>query len=422
MNNNKNKILLDEYRKYILPVLNFRDIVLQHGRGSYVWDINGTKILDLNSGQFCSIFGHSDEDLAHEIHSIALTLQDTDTSTLSESVLFAAKKLHDITPEMNSRSIFLSTGAEANECCLRYAKHLKEKSGVVAFDIGYHGLTHGTAAYSMSRTRIRPTIDYSYTTSAPKSFSDDSLSNEEIDSYVQEFEYLISTNADKIAAAIFEPIISGGGLYFPPKYYFQKIRKICDAYNIFLIFDECQTGFGRTGTWFYYQQLGVIPDFVVSAKAMGLGYPVSCVIANGNKITNDKFAMMHYSSHQNEPFAGRIISYGINRIIGDSLLNSNIKNGVFLLNILKELAQKYELIVDPRGKGLMCGFNLHKPGITDFNAFGTAFCAHALQHKILLQHCNNGKTVRLLPNYIITQNDLEFFQTQITAAIKSFKY
>lgn len=412
-----NKSMLDEYSKYMLPVLDFRKIVITKGKGSYVWDANGDKYLDLNSGQFCAVFGHSDANIAEEIFRIANKIQDTDTSTLSEDVLIAAKKIHEICPEMNARTIFLSTGAEANECALRYAKHLKEKNGIISFDMGYHGLSHGTAAYSMSRARIRPTVEYSYAVSAPRDYGDNKLSEKEIDKYVDEFEKMLSENIDNIAAAIFEPIISGGGLIFPPKSYFKKVAAICKKYDVFLIFDECQTGFGRTGTWFYYQQLECVPDFLVAAKAIGLGYPVSCVIANGNTIKNDLFVLQHYSSHQNEPFAARIVSFGIETMIKNNMLESNIENGNYLMEILKQLAKKHSVVSAPRGVGLMCGFDLFKEVLEHYKEFGTEFCKKALNYKILLQHCNNGKTIRILPNYKMTKTDIDFLYENLDAMI-----
>lgn len=419
----QNENLLNEYKKYILPVLNFRKIVICRGHGSYVWDVNDHKFLDLNSGQFCAIFGHSDAGLINRLTQIAATIQDTDTSTLSEDVLFAAKKLHDIAPEMNGRILFLSTGAEANECCLKYAKHIKEKSGIVAFDQGYHGLTHGTAGYSMSRTRIRPPLDSSYVVRVPHSYYDNQIGVTEIDEYVEEFELLLAENGDQIAAAIFEPIVSGGGFYFPPKQYFKKIRELCSRYGVFLIFDECQSGFGRTGTWFYYQQLDCVPDFIVSAKALGLGYPIACIIANGNTVRQENFAMQHFSSHQNEPFAGSLVSYGIDRILEENLLASNLSTGEYLLNSLRQLADEHEAVKAPRGKGLMCAFDLCFEGINnidDYKKTADLFCAHALKNRLMLQHCNNGKTIRLLPNYKVSKDDIDYFHSQLALTLREF--
>jgi len=415
---NENERLLKIYSKYMLPVLQFRDIVITRGEGAYVWDANGNKILDLNSGQFCAIFGHSNPKIGDELGKIAQKLQDTDTSTLSDDVLLAAKQMHDIASEMQGRVIFLSTGAEANECCLRYAKHIKRKSGIVSFDLGYHGLTHGTAGYSMSRNRIRPPLEHSYVVRAPRAYYDDQLSNEQINVYVSEFENLVRTERENIAAAIFEPIISGGGLLFPPKYYFKRIREICIELDIFLVFDECQTGFGRTGTWFYYQQLECIPDFLVCAKAMGLGFPVACVVANGNSVPQESFAMMHYSSHQNEPFAGRLVSFAIDSISKENMLQANKIKGEYLLQALVRLSHEHSIINSPRGKGLMCGFNLLIEGVQDYKEAGSEFCRIALENGVLLQHCNNGQTIRLLPNYMVEEKDIDYLCKRLDLMIR----
>ena len=95
---------------------------------------------------------------------------------------------------------------------------------------------------------------------------------------------------------------------------------ICRQHGIFLIFDECQTGFGRTGSWFYYQQLGCVPDFLVCAKGMGLGYPVSAVVFRGELVPPQGFRMQLYSSHQNDPFGCGIVSFAIDWMIGHDLL------------------------------------------------------------------------------------------------------
>ncbi len=417
-----NALLLAEYRQYMLPVLNFRDIVLVRGQGSYVWDANDNRYLDLNSGQFCAVLGHSDPGVSKKILEISQTLQDTDTSTLTESVLLAAKKIHDRAPGMQARTIFLSTGAEAVECCLKYAKHLKEKSGVISFDKAYHGLTHGSAAYSMSRDRIRPIVEHSYVTATPRVFGDHETAETqaEIDRCIEDFRQTIARDQAHIAAAIFEPIISGGGFYFPPARYFQAIRRICNDNDIFLIFDECQTGFGRTGSWFYYQQIECVPDFIVCAKAMGMGYPVSCVIANGQTVPHEKFVMEYFSSHQNESYAGALVSHLIDEIEARDLLNRNHTTGEALLARLGAIAAEFPMIRNVRGRGLMCAFDLaDAPGFNSKQT-GDLFCKLAQRNGLLMQHCNLGRTLRLLPNYAATAEDFDFFEARLKETLTQF--
>jgi 2,2-dialkylglycine decarboxylase (pyruvate) len=411
---------LEECRQYMLPVLNFRKPVLVRGEKSRVWDSQGNSYLDLNSGQFCAAFGHSDPEVAALMTRICTTLQDTDTSTLSVQVLAAARAMRGISQEMRARVLFLSTGAEAVECCLRYAKHIKEKPGIISFDRGYHGQTHGSAAYSMSRDRIRPPLSHSYSTPTPEWFSPEPAPDDVIAPCVEAFRRTITQNRQHIAAAIFEPIVSGGGAYFPPVNYFNEIQEICRAHDIFLVFDESQTGMGRTGHWFYHQRLGVIPDFVIAAKAMGLGFPVSCVLANESTVPHEKFIMEHFSSHQNEPFSGEIVSYLIDYIKNNDILALNRKHGAALLNIINQLSNDHPLIERPRGVGLFCAFDLKFSG--DSKISGAEFCRRALDYGLLLQHCNLGKTIRLLPNYKITLDDLREFGERLDVLLRSYNH
>ena len=174
-----------------------------------------------------------------------------------------------------------------------------------------------------------------------------------------------------------------------------------------MIFDECQTGFGRLGEWFYSQKLGIVPDFIVAGKATGLGFPVACVIANGKTIRNKKFVMEHFSSHQNEPFAGELVNYLISRIKKNKLLKRNKKIGNKILNKLIVISRNYPEVINPRGIGLMLAFDISEK--IDARKFGDEFCKDAMKFGLMLQHCNLGKTIRLLPNYTINENEINFF-------------
>lgn len=390
------------------------------GKGAHVWDVQGSKYLDVNSGQFCSVFGHSDRKFAKLLKKIGKTLQDTDTGTLSKQVLDATYKIKEIIPNMNPRTILLSTGAEANECCLKYAKFLKKKSGVVSFSQGYHGLTHGTAAYSMSRKRIRPEIDFSYDVPCPIWYKEEPMDKSELQIYIDLFQKTCEQNFENIAVAIFEVLVSGGGFLLPPPEYFQEIRKICDHYGIFLVFDECQTGIGRTGSWFMYEKIGVIPDFITTGKALGSGLPVSAVIANGNKIMDEKFEMEYFSSHQNEPFAGEIVNFVINRIIDEKLLERNVFSGYELSQILQSL-HRQELLENPRGIGLMQGFDLINSESSESRNDSQFLIELGIKNGILLQTCNYGRTVRLLPNYLITKSNFDELDTKLGKTLKDYR-
>lgn len=395
---------------YVAPIMDYNLLpVIKSGKGCYIYDDHGKKYLDINCGQFSSVLGHSSEIVGRAVAKCQNTLVHLNTNLISENFLIAAKKLHDIMSEMNSRVLLLSTGSEAIECCLRYAKHLNNnKSGIISFSEGYHGLTHGAEGYSMGRKWVKPSLEYSFFVDAPQVMEDPKFDYKDS---IAAFRRVAEEHCDIIAAALFEPIVSVGGLFYPPKEYWQEIRKICDETGIYLIFDECQTGFGRTGTWFYYQQLGCVPDMLVSAKAMGLGFPVSMVAFNGNKFKNDQFQMHHFSSHQNEPFSAELVLCAMQAIEENHLLNHNREMGIYLLKKLEDLAKNFPILIHPRGCGLLCGINLKDYGFAKKELLERQAVLEkiAYENGLLLQFCNNGKTIRILPSYIITTEDIDLF-------------
>lgn len=407
-------------RDTVIPVLNYRKPILKSGKGSVVRDTDGKEYLDLNSGQFCSIFGHSYPGFQEVFENILNGIQDTDTSTLSEPVITATTKLQEISGNMRARSLLLSTGAEANECALKYAKFLKKRDGIVAFSLGYHGLTHGTAGYSMSRDRIRPRMEKSYVITTPKSFPDE-IDYEAEDLSIKELANLIDLYGSDIAAVILEPIVSGGGFYFPSASFFHSVIKLCRDNDILFILDECQTGIARTGDWFYFQKLDIIPDIVVTAKALGGGFPVSAVMMNSNTIGDDQFQMQYFSSHQNEPFAGSIVSFVIGEIERLNLLNSNSSKGAILRKSLEEVDIEEACISNIRGIGMMNAFDLVIPEKYPSIQFGDIFIQNCLEQGLLLQHCNFGKTVRLLPNYMISEKDIDRLTSSLKKVVNSMR-
>lgn len=406
-----------------LPVLSFRPIVVSSAKGSYVTDVEGRTYLDVNSGQFCAIFGHSDPGVARALTQILDVAQNTDTSTLSEHVLAALTSLLAVVPEMEgARGILLSTGGEANEFALKYAKHLRERDGVVSFDRGYHGLSHGTAAYSMSRERIRPPLSKSFAVTSPKSF--DRAPGKDFASAIAELESVVEENHDSIAAMIFEPVVSGGGMIFPPVDYFVRARELCDKYGILLIFDECQTGMGRLGHWFGFQKMGVVPDVLVTSKAIGGGFPVAAVLMAGHLIPEAGFAMQYFSSHQNEPFAGAIVQHVIREISSKGLLERNVAIGGFLLTELQAIAKDFSTLVhNVRGEGLMVAFDVVSDpfGNQPPNFLGKELTKFALEENLLIQSCNFERTFRLLPNYNVSEVEILELTSKLKRALASLQ-
>ena len=275
---------------------------MSRGEGSYVYDTEGKKYLDLNSGQFCVALGHSNEEVMSKIFEKAGKIVHTASNIYTDEVAECSNKLNKLSGEMDAYSILLSTGSEAVEFCMRFSKFLKGRDGVVCFDRGYHGLTLGSQTITFGGKFAKPHIDNIATVPVP-------VTEEEAEASAEELGKLLATG--QYASVILEPIVSVGGMLYPPEKWFSLLRKVCDDNDTLLIFDESQTGFGRTGEWFAYQTFHTVPDMVVLAKSVGLGFPVSVAMFRKELVPDETYRMSHYSSHQNDSFAAAIINTGI---------------------------------------------------------------------------------------------------------------
>ncbi len=407
--------MYQENAQYVLPVIGFEEPVVDYGKGVYIYDVDGNEILDMSGGQFCTIFGHAFPEIDKLYTSIS-KIQHTNTATLSSSVLRAYKNLASTMANMNPRIITLSTGAEAIEFALRYAKNYTGKNGLVCFDKGYHGLSLGAQAITYGGVYSNPRHKDIFTIPV----IEEHFSHEEIDIVTAQLES-ICKSSDNIAAMFFEPIVGVGGIHKLTSYFMNQVREICNIYNIFLVFDECQSGFGRGGSWWYYQTLGVSPDILVTAKGIGLGFPVSLVAVNADTVDTSK-TLTHYSSHQNDPFSAEIIQFGIEYMRNHSLIEEVQQKGVYLRSRLLEIANVFSCVSTPRGDGLLVGFDFAVPGLSDYRQLGVDFRRHMCYNGVLVQGTNGGKTIRLLPSYLITKEEIDQFLSVLVRTLENFDF
>lgn len=417
----KSQALVKRYDKYIFTGVNLLPNIIESGQGSFVTDVDGNKILDLNAGQFCSIFGHSWPKLNQVFKSQSNKILHTGTNTVTTDLFFAAKEMAEISQEMHSKVIFLSTGAEAIECALRFAKSIKKKNGFACFDNGYHGLSLGSQSVTFGGQWSLPKVEMVYSVKTPLFHELEAQEvKKEVAGSLAEIEKIFHDNHQNIAGFIMEPVISVGGMIFLPKEYCEGIYDLCRKYDIFLVYDECQTGVGRTGKWFSYQHTKVIPDFLVSAKALGAGMPVSCVMFNAQTVDFGNTSVNHFSSHQNDPISAAISLAVINEIRSQKLLKKISKKGDYFLKKLQALSKKYDFIKSPRGQGLMLGFDIYQPGLNSYVEIGQKFAQDLLEKGVMLQSTCHGKTYRLLPNYLVKIKEIDFFIDQLEKSVKNF--
>jgi len=381
---------------HLIPVIHFAEPRMVRGQGSYLFDTDGKRYLDLTSGQFCTVLGHSNAWVQDRVEESTRKLAHTSTAVLAETVVACSEELNRISGPMNAYSIILSTGAEVVEFCLRYAKNIQGKSGILCFDNGYHGLTLGAQSVTFGGRYAQPEVGNIYSVPVPPT----NATGEQVAESLAGVEDALSRNPD-IAAFLVEPIVSVGGMVFPPAVWFQKVRDLCDKYGVLFVLDECQTGFGRTGDWFAYETYGFVPDMVATAKGIGLGYPVAVALFRDSLVENKSYGMTHYSSHQNDAFGASIIMAGIEFIEKNDVLAQVREKSGRILKLLANLAESNPHVVDPRGCGMMFGADLFFDGVSDYRAIYADLNARMMEHGVLLQGTNGGRTLRFLPDYLI---------------------
>lgn len=408
----KSREIWERQGTYILPANEFIEPVIVRGEGSFVWDVDGNKYLDLNGGQFCLCFGHSYPPFLEAISRQMRILIHTNTNTLSDTVFNALEKLVDITHGAFGAGILLSTGAEAVEFALRFSKSIKKKEKLIFLNEGYHGLSLGAQSVSTFGNWAVPKVPGTFGAPVPKTPADIERSLEAISNILKE-------HYGEVAALIMEPILGAGGMIFPPAEFLRNIRALCDEHKILLIFDECQTGFGRTGDWFAYQTFRVIPDVLVFAKAGGAGLPVSGVLCAKTLAEEmKKGTLTHFSSHQNDPLAAGVLLFVIDEMDSKGVLEKVRSTGSMLLVKLQDIASRHAALVNPRGIGLMTAFDVAEPLFTDTKNAGRELMAKLLSRGIIVQCISRGRTFRVMPNFLMSKDEIAFFAEQLEEALK----
>lgn len=422
MRKSKSKEISQRYNKYLFATKELIPNVIKRGKGSYVWDLDENKILDLNAGQFCSIFGHAYSEMKQIISEQIDKIVHTSTRVITPEVLVAAEKVSGICSRMNGKVIFLSTGSEAVECALRFAKHIKSKKGIICLETGYHGLTLGSQSVTYGGRWAVPEVDSVKSIPVPIFHEMDKKSSmNSVKTILHDLEEFLKTHKDNFAALIMEPIVSVGGMTILSKEYCEGIYRLCKKYEILLIYDECQTGLGRTGKWFNFQHYNIIPDILIAAKGLGDGFPVSMVVFNADTIDEGQIGILQYSSHQNDPLSGVIVTKVIEVIREKKLFDRINSSGKYLLSKLEYLDATYDFIKYPRGTGLMIGFDIYKLGIQDYRKLGNQFSKDMLDNGVMMQSTCQGRVYRLLPNYFVSKSEIDFFVTVLESVVQKYE-
>jgi 4-aminobutyrate aminotransferase-like enzyme len=365
MTSSRSEEVIRKHKQFLWPAVTnyYREpLVADHASMQYLWDIEGNKYLDFFGGILTIGVGHANPKVTSKIKAQVDKLGHTSTLYPNEAIVALAEKLAEITPGTLQKSFFTNSGTEANEAAILLARMSSHSYDVVALRHAYAGssaLAKGVTGQAPWRKSgvisvgvshaVNP---YCYRCPLHLKYPDCGVA------CAQDVENLIQTGTSgSIAAFIAEPIQGVGGFVTPPPEYFKIVYRIVKNYGGLYISDEVQTGFGRTGKkWFGIEQWEVTPDIITCAKSMANGTPVGATITTSELA--DKFQGLTISTFGGNPITSVAARAVIEVIEEENLLENTHVVGGYLRKQLEELQEKYPLIGDVRGMGMMQGLEL----------------------------------------------------------------
>ncbi|MDG2722274.1 aspartate aminotransferase family protein, partial [Vibrio parahaemolyticus] len=378
------------FDEVMVPCYNPMEMIPVRGKGSRIWDQDDNEYIDFAGGIAVSCLGH-----CHPVMVDALTEQGNKLWHLSnvmtnEPALRLAKKLTEVS--FAERVFFANSGAEANEAALKLARryaadvHGPEKSEIIAFKQGFHGRTFftvtvgGQAAYSDGF--------------GPKPGDVTHLPYNDI-------EALQAHMSDRTCAVMMEPLQGEGGIVPPTPEFAQAVRELCDKHNALLIFDEVQTGNGRTGHFYAYQGLGITPDILSTAKSLGGGFPIGAMLTTA-KLAEHLKVGTHGSTYGGNPLACAVAEAVVNEVTKPEVLAGVLEREALFRAGLEKINAKYNLFSEVRGKGLLLGAALNEEW--QGRARDVLVAAGKQGLLVLVAGAN---VVRFTPSLVITQQEIE---------------
>ena len=381
------------FKRYVIGNYNRYPVNLVRGEGSLVWDSEGNRYLDFFPGWGCNLLGHCPPHVVRAVQEQVATLIHVPNTWHMDVQGEWARLLSERC--FGGQAFFCNSGTEANEAAIKLARlHGKGKYKIITFTGGFHGRTLGAltaTAQPKYHEGLGPLVaGFSY---APH--GDLAATAKLID--------------DDTCAIMVEPIQGEGGIRLPPEGFLQGLRKLANDHGLLLIFDEVQTGCGRTGEWFAYQHYDVTPDVMTLAKALCGG------IAGGAMLTTPEIAPslrpgMHAATFGGNPIAARAGIAAIEMIEQEGLLDSAKQLGALFERRFRKLQQECDLVTDVRVVGTMVGIELAIDG--------TPVVKGCLERNLLV-NCTHGTVIRLLPAMNLPEDQAEEGCDILTEVIKS---
>lgn len=387
----------------MFPCYTPMNMVIKKAHGSYVFDNEGNKYVDLTSGIAVNCLGHTPDGVQKVIKKTCKNLIHVSNIFCNEYTLSLAKKLTSLTGY--DKVFFVNSGAEANETALKLARRVAfddygaEKNEIISFVNSFHGRTF-----------------FSVTVGGQESYSDGFGPKPAAITHIpyNDIATFEKTISDKTCAVILEPIQGEGGIIKADDAFLVKVRELCDKFHAALIFDEVQTGVARSGTLYAYEQTPVKPDILTSAKGLASGLPIGAVL------TYDNFAKHFVPGTHGSTFGGNALACSVGCYVLDKVSDKKFLENVkatseYIKAAIRKLDEKHHVFDDVRGEGLLMGLVLNKK----YSGKSGALQKECFKHKLLTLTAH-GDVLRLAPALNIKKSVVDEAMKLLDKALTDF--
>ena len=388
--------------------------VMSHGKGCEVWDVDGNRFLDFMAGIAVCSTGHAHPKVVQAVKDAADKFLHISSDYWHEGQTRLAERLNELSPMGEPvMSFFAQSGTESVEGALKLARYVTGRSRFIGFIGGFHGRTMGSLAFTSSKYTQQkgffPTMPGVTHVPYPNPFRP-LLAGEDqgraVLDYLEKVLFQGPVPASEVAAILIEPIQGEGGYLVPPDGFLQGLRELCDRHGILLIFDEVQSGIGRTGKLFASQHWGVKPDIMTLAKGLGSGLPIGLVVAK-KRLMEQWARGAHGNTYGGNPLCCAAALATLELVTEGGLMENAARMGTYLMDRLRALQARYPVLGEVRGKGLMIGVELIDPATkADAHGLCDTVITKAYHRGLLLLSCGKS-TIRLMPPLTVTEAEAD---------------
>lgn len=420
--------LLSRHREVMAPVISFNtDIQAVSAEGLWVTDVEGRRWADFACGTAVTNLGHNHPDVVAAARRQLDDLVHSGMIFLYEPVVATAERLREITPLGIDMFAFANSGAEAVEASVKLAKHSTGRQGVIAFRGGFHGRTMGSVSYTTSSSRYRdgyhPVLGSVFVAPFPHPYRWGMTTEAAVEASLRELRLMLKhvVSPHNVACFLVEPVQGEGGYYPAPPAFLEELRSIADDEGVLLVYDEVQTGFGRTAEWFASDHFRAKPDIIAMGKGIANGFPLSAYGAS-QEIIGAWPVGSHGTTYGGNPVCAAAAGAVIDAM--EALLPHARDLSKRAFEGFSELAERHQTIGDVRGLGLMIGVELvtdRETRLPDAKAFKHVQ-NHVFERELIIIECGpDGNVIRFIPPLITGEEELDWALGLIDDGLNSWE-